>query len=50
MFLGSKLKLQTPVTVMKVDQISVDGPADALTNVPFPSKGYMFLVKYRFVL
>ncbi|XP_074574231.1 nuclear pore complex protein GP210 [Curcuma longa] len=46
MFLGSKLKLQTPVTVMKVDQISVDGPADALTNVPFPSKGYMFLVKY----
>ncbi|WOL18742.1 nuclear pore complex protein [Canna indica] len=45
-FIGSDSKLQTTVSVMKVDQILVDAPAETMTNVPFPSKGYMFSVKF----
>lgn len=48
-FVGSNLKLQTTVAVMKVGQLSVYAPAKTLTNIPFPTKGYMFYVKFRFV-
>ncbi|THU72911.1 hypothetical protein C4D60_Mb04t17220 [Musa balbisiana] len=46
-FVGSNLKLQTTVAVMKVGQLSVYAPAETLTNIPFPTKGYMFSVKFR---
>ncbi|XP_065001003.1 nuclear pore complex protein GP210-like isoform X1 [Musa acuminata AAA Group] len=45
-FVGSNLKLQTTVAVMKVGQLSVYAPAKTLTNIPFPTKGYMFCVKF----
>lgn len=48
-FNGSSLKLQTMVTVLTADIISVDAPKEMLTNVPFPTKGYKFSVKLRFV-
>ncbi|KAF5479668.1 hypothetical protein F2P56_000470 [Juglans regia] len=44
-FNGSSLKLQTMVTVLTGDIISVDAPKEMLTNVPFPTKGYKFSVK-----
>lgn len=43
------MKLQTLVTVITGDIVSVDAPKETLTNVPFPTKGYNFLVKFRFV-
>ncbi|XP_057962885.1 nuclear pore complex protein GP210 isoform X2 [Malania oleifera] len=46
LFEGSNLKLQTAVTVIKGSIISVDAPKEALTNVPFPLKGYYFSVKF----
>ncbi|KAK4603548.1 hypothetical protein RGQ29_012174 [Quercus rubra] len=45
-FEGSGLKLQTLVTVLTGDIVSVDAPKETLTNVPFPLKGYNFLVKF----
>lgn len=48
-FEGSTLKLQTTVTVLNEDIVSVDAPKEMLTNVPFPKKGYSFSVKLRFV-
>ncbi|KAF8399768.1 hypothetical protein HHK36_015638 [Tetracentron sinense] len=45
-FEGSSLKLRTTVTVLRVNLVIVDAPAETLTNVPFPSKGYNFSVKF----
>ncbi|KAK7266029.1 hypothetical protein RIF29_18668 [Crotalaria pallida] len=45
-FKHGKSKLQTTVTVLKGDTISVDAPKEMLTNVPYPSKGYNFSVKF----
>ncbi|XP_008807451.2 LOW QUALITY PROTEIN: nuclear pore complex protein GP210 [Phoenix dactylifera] len=45
-FEGMNLKLQTTVTVLKVEQIIVGAPTETLTNIQFPSKGYKFLVKF----
>lgn len=42
-------KLATTVTVLTKDIVSVDAPKEMLTNVPFPTQGYSFLVKFRFV-
>ncbi|KAL2335736.1 hypothetical protein Fmac_016949 [Flemingia macrophylla] len=39
-------KLQTTITVLKGDYFSVDAPKELLTNVPYPSKGYNFSVKF----
>ncbi|MED6133436.1 hypothetical protein PIB30_028200 [Stylosanthes scabra] len=44
-FQYAKSKLQTTVTVLKGDTISVDAPKEMLTNVPYPTKGYNFSVK-----
>ncbi|RDX93240.1 Nuclear pore complex protein GP210, partial [Mucuna pruriens] len=41
-----RLKLQTTITVLKGYYISVDAPKEMLTNVPYPSKGYNFSVKF----
>ncbi|MED6170545.1 hypothetical protein PIB30_032004 [Stylosanthes scabra] len=46
-FQYAKSKLQTTVTVLKGDTISVDAPKEMLTNVPYPTKGYNFSVKLR---
>ncbi|KAI4350639.1 hypothetical protein L6164_005077 [Bauhinia variegata] len=46
-FESASLKLQTIVTVLKGDIVSVDAPKEMLTNVPYPSKGYNFSVKFR---
>ncbi|KAJ7974628.1 Nuclear pore complex protein [Quillaja saponaria] len=40
------LKLQTTVTVLKGDSVSVDAPRETLTNIPYPIKGYNFSVKF----
>ncbi|KAG1358954.1 hypothetical protein COCNU_08G004000 [Cocos nucifera] len=45
-FEGMNLKLQTTVTVLKVEQIIVDAPTETLTNIQFPPKGYKFLVRF----
>ncbi|KAL6532745.1 hypothetical protein OROGR_013705 [Orobanche gracilis] len=39
-------KLQTTITVLKGHGISVDAPKGMLTNVPYPTKGYNFSVKF----
>ncbi|KAL6506124.1 hypothetical protein OROHE_022653 [Orobanche hederae] len=39
-------KLQTTITVLKGHCISVDAPKGMLTNVPYPTKGYNFFVKF----
>ncbi|XP_027357563.1 nuclear pore complex protein GP210 isoform X2 [Abrus precatorius] len=39
-------KLQTKITVLKGDNISVDAPKEMLTNVPYPLKGYNFSVQF----
>ncbi|KAL3833124.1 hypothetical protein ACJIZ3_007860 [Penstemon smallii] len=46
-FESSSLKLHTPVTVLKRNIVSVDAPTETLTNVPFPTKGYAFTVKFN---
>lgn len=48
-FEASSLKLRTTVIVPTEDIVSVDAPTETLTNVPFPTKGYNFYVKIRFV-
>ncbi|KAJ1288978.1 hypothetical protein BS78_02G130300 [Paspalum vaginatum] len=45
-FKGANLKLQTTVTVLKVNQIVVDAPAETLTNVAGPPDGYKFSVRF----
>ncbi|KAJ0969107.1 hypothetical protein J5N97_021984 [Dioscorea zingiberensis] len=44
-FEGPNYNLQTTVTVLKMGQIVVDAPAEAITNVPYPPKGYRFPVR-----
>ncbi|KAL5718155.1 hypothetical protein ACHQM5_011091 [Ranunculus cassubicifolius] len=45
-FQGSDLRLQTTATIQRVDLVSVDSPIEMLTNVPFPTKGYYFSIKF----
>ncbi|CAL5090263.1 unnamed protein product [Urochloa decumbens] len=45
-FKGSNLKLQTTVSVLKVNQIVVDAPAEMLTNAAGPPDGYKFSVRF----
>ncbi|KAL2529004.1 Nuclear pore complex protein [Forsythia ovata] len=45
-FHSSSFKLQTSVTVLKGNILSVDAPKETLTNVPFPTNGYGFSVKF----
>ncbi|WVZ63130.1 hypothetical protein U9M48_012789 [Paspalum notatum var. saurae] len=45
-FKGANLKLQTTVSVLKVNQIVVDPPAETLTNVAGPPDGYKFSVRF----
>ncbi|XP_010528227.1 PREDICTED: nuclear pore complex protein GP210 [Tarenaya hassleriana] len=45
-FEGQEMKLQTKVTVLSGNTIYVDAPKETLTNVPFPTKGYSFPVKF----
>ncbi|CAI9763181.1 unnamed protein product [Fraxinus pennsylvanica] len=45
-FNSSSFKLQTSVTVLKGNIVSVNAPKDTLTNVPFPTNGYGFSVKF----
>ncbi|KAM7268816.1 hypothetical protein ACFE04_010982 [Oxalis oulophora] len=40
------MKLQTTVTVVSGNTVFVDAPKQMLTNVPFPTKGYSFSVKF----
>ncbi|XP_042500148.1 nuclear pore complex protein GP210 [Macadamia integrifolia] len=44
-FESSSLKLQTIVSVQRMNLVLVDAPAETLTNVHFPTKGYSFLVR-----
>ncbi|KAF4381614.1 hypothetical protein F8388_021242 [Cannabis sativa] len=44
-FEASSLNLRTTVTVLSRD-VSVDAPKELLTNVPSPTNGYSFLVKF----
>ncbi|XP_039138500.1 nuclear pore complex protein GP210 isoform X1 [Dioscorea cayenensis subsp. rotundata] len=44
-FEAPNYNLQTTVTVLKMGQIVVEAPAETLTNVPYPSKGYRFPVR-----
>ncbi|GAV68566.1 RRM_1 domain-containing protein/Big_2 domain-containing protein [Cephalotus follicularis] len=39
-------KVQTTVTVVSRNIVFVDAPTEMLTNVPFPTKGYTFPVKF----
>ncbi|KAL6838421.1 hypothetical protein ACP4OV_031666 [Aristida adscensionis] len=45
-FKGSDIKLQTTVTVLKVNQILVDAPAETLTNAAGQPDGYKFSVRF----
>nr|CAB3452832.1 unnamed protein product [Digitaria exilis] len=45
-FKGSNLKLQTTVTVLKVNKIVVDAPAETVTNAAGSSDGYKFFVRF----
>ncbi|GJN34667.1 hypothetical protein PR202_gb23351 [Eleusine coracana subsp. coracana] len=49
-FKGSNVKLQTTVTVLKVNQIVIDAPSGTLTNAAGPPDGYKFSVRFRFDL
>jgi nuclear pore complex protein Nup210 len=49
-FKGPNTKLHTTVTVLKVNQIVVNAPAETLTNAAGPPGGYKFSVKLRFVM
>ncbi|XP_043725573.1 nuclear pore complex protein GP210 [Telopea speciosissima] len=46
-FESSSLKLQTTVSVQRMNLVLIDAPAETLTNVPFPTKGYNFSVRLR---
>ncbi|XP_015576193.2 nuclear pore complex protein GP210 isoform X1 [Ricinus communis] len=45
-FESPSMKLQTTVTVVSGNIVSVDAPKETLTNVPYPTKGYSFSVKF----
>ncbi|KAG8634965.1 hypothetical protein MANES_17G112100v8 [Manihot esculenta] len=45
-FESPSMKLQTEVTVLSGNIVTVDAPKEMLTNVPYPSKGYSFPVKF----
>ncbi|RLM86258.1 hypothetical protein C2845_PM04G10100 [Panicum miliaceum] len=45
-FKGSNLKVQTTVSVLKVNQIVVDAPGETLTNAAGPPDGYKFSVRF----
>ncbi|WCJ21095.1 Nuclear pore complex protein GP210 [Euphorbia peplus] len=45
-FESASMKLHTSITVFSGNIISVDAPNEMLTNVPFPTKGYTFPVKF----
>ncbi|OMO69335.1 Bacterial Ig-like, group 2 [Corchorus olitorius] len=45
-FESSGVKLQTKVTVLPGSSLIMDAPKEMLTNVPFPSQGYSFSVKF----
>ncbi|XP_007031576.2 PREDICTED: nuclear pore complex protein GP210 [Theobroma cacao] len=45
-FESSGVKLQTTVTVLPESTLVMDAPREMLTNVPFPSQGYSFSVKF----
>ncbi|XP_019442522.1 PREDICTED: nuclear pore complex protein GP210 [Lupinus angustifolius] len=45
-FKYARSKLQTTVTVLRGNTITVHAPKELLTNVPYPSKGYNFSVKF----
>ncbi|CAL5434444.1 unnamed protein product [Camellia sinensis] len=45
-FKNSSLKLQTAVTVLKGTIVFIDAPKEMLTNVPIPTKGYSFPVRF----
>ncbi|KAK8586935.1 hypothetical protein V6N12_021454 [Hibiscus sabdariffa] len=45
-FKSSDVKLQTTVTVLPGSTLVVDAPKEMLTNVPFPSQGFSFSVKF----
>ncbi|CAI0454950.1 unnamed protein product [Linum tenue] len=40
------MKVQTEVTVLSGNVVSVNPPEELLTNVPYPTKGYSFPVKF----
>ncbi|KAI9197959.1 hypothetical protein LWI28_007429 [Acer negundo] len=40
------MKLQTMVTVVSRNNVSVDAPKEMLTNVPYPTRGYSFSVSF----
>ncbi|XP_039067061.1 nuclear pore complex protein GP210-like [Hibiscus syriacus] len=42
----SDVKLQTTVTVLPGSTLAVDAPKEMLTNVPLPSQGFSFSVKF----
>ncbi|KAK3032070.1 hypothetical protein RJ639_036284 [Escallonia herrerae] len=45
-FDGSSMKVQTPVTVLKGNILSIDAPKEMLTNAPVPKNGYRFAMKF----
>ncbi|XP_065877577.1 nuclear pore complex protein GP210 isoform X2 [Euphorbia lathyris] len=45
-FESADMKLRTSITVFSGNIISVDGPNEMLTNVPYPTEGYTFPVKF----
>ncbi|KAK8631457.1 hypothetical protein V6N13_028245 [Hibiscus sabdariffa] len=45
-FESSNVKLQTTVTVLPGSTLVVDAPKEMLTNVPSPSQGFSFSVKF----
>ncbi|CAA6668012.1 unnamed protein product [Spirodela intermedia] len=44
---GPNLKLQTTATVKNMDVVTVNPPAEILTNVPFPKNGHKFSLHFR---
>ncbi|TYI63709.1 hypothetical protein E1A91_D09G035200v1 [Gossypium mustelinum] len=47
-FESSNVKLRTTVTVLPGSTLVVEAPKEMLTNVPFPSQGFSFSVKFSY--
>ncbi|GAY46849.1 hypothetical protein CUMW_100160 [Citrus unshiu] len=45
-FESPSMKLQTTVTVLSKNIVSIDAPKEVLTNVPYPTRGYTFAVRF----
>ncbi|KAJ9135376.1 hypothetical protein P3X46_032567 [Hevea brasiliensis] len=45
-FESPSMKLQTAVSVLSGNVVTIDAPKEMLTNVPYPTKGYSFSVKF----